>query len=439
MSDSGRGDAAADPATARAAAAQLPPDGDAGYLVPTRRGADLLAVSLMFVFITGAVTLSLLPVITNELRVDLQMTDAQIGLLTSVFMGFYGLSAILSGIAAARWGGWLLGVSCGCFVVGSLIFALSASFGGFAVGRAIQGIAGGMVIATSSPVLAHALPPRLLGRAWGILGAGWGLGTMASLLVMPSIQALGGYRAVFLTDAALGFVVGVAVMSQKAVRTRPRYAEGVMDIRALARSFWGAVSNRRVMILAFVNTAVLAMSVGVLAWTPSFLQDIHGSPEALSVYLLAGLGAAQVIGNPLGAVGMARWGKLPVIVASMLVTVVVTALVGLVPGVPLAVAFVLVCGLASMYSFPAMLAYLPEVVRRPDQVGPAAGLNGFMGFAGSLVAPWLFGLFLDAGGQSRGSYNAGYLMLAAFGVASLVTLIFFRTGERAARRENASR
>ena len=38
-----------------------------------------------------------------------------------------------------------------------------------------------MVVATCSPVLAHALPPKWLGRAWGILGAGWGIGEVVAL------------------------------------------------------------------------------------------------------------------------------------------------------------------------------------------------------------------------------------------------------------------
>ena len=404
------------------------------YLVSTRDGADLLAVLLMMVFVTSAVTLSLLPVVTNELRTELNFSDAQIGLLTSVFMGFYGLAGILSGVGAARWGGRLLGVSCAFFVVGSLVFALSASFGGFLVGRALQGVAGGMVIATCSPVLALSVPPRWLGRAWGILGSGWGLGTMAGLLIMPSIQDVGGYRAVFLADAALALVVGVAVLTQKAVRTRPRYSEGAMGMGDLGRALGGAVRNRRVLILGFTNTAALAIGVGVLAWTPSFLQDVHGSSEALAVYLLAGLGIAQLIGNPLGAVGMARWGKFWVIVASLAVMAAVTAVTGFVPGVALVIVMVLISGFFGMYFFPAMLAYMPQVVAKPEEVGPATGINSLMGFAGSLVAPWLFGLFLDAGEQSAGSYALGYLMLAAFGVAALVIMAaLFRGGKRPVR------
>ena len=401
-------------------------------MVTTRRGADLLAVSLMFIFITGAVTLSLMPVVTNELRTSVGLSDAQIGLLNSVFMGFYGVAGISSGIGAARWGGRLLGVSCGCFVVGSLVFGLSSGMAGFLVGRAIQGIGGGMVIATCSPVMAHALPPERLGRAWGILGSGWGLGSMAALLVMPSIQKAGGYRAVFLTTAGLGLVVGVAALSQKAVRALPSHPEGATTLRGLVTSTAAVLGNRKVMLLGLTNTAALAVGVGILAWTPSFLQDIHGSSEAISVYLVAGLGAAQLLGNPLGAAAMARVGKFRVIVGSMIIMMVVTAIVGIVPGVPLAFAMVLLVGFFSMFYFPPMLGYLPEVVAKPEQVGPATGVNTVMGFAGSAIAPWIFGLFLDAGSQSKNSYLAGYLMLAVFALAGIVGMAFFgRQGKKA--------
>jgi MFS family permease len=401
-------------------------------MVTTRRGADLLAVSLMFIFITSAVTLSLMPVVTDELSTSVGLKDAQIGLLTSVFMGFYGVAGITSGIGAARWGGRLLGVSCGCFVVGSLVFGLSSGMAGFLVGRAIQGIGGGMVIATCSPVMAHALPPERLGRAWGILGSGWGLGSMAALLVMPSIQKAGGYRAVFLTTAGLGLIVGIAALSQKAVRALPSHPEGATTLRGLVTSTAAVLGNRKVMLLGLTNTAALAVGVGILAWTPSFLHGIHGSSEAISVYLVAGLGAAQLLGNPLGAAAMARMGKFWVIVGSMIVMMVATAIAGIVPGVPLAFAMVLLVGFFSMFYFPPMLGYLPEVVAKPEQVGPATGVNTVMGFAGSLIAPWIFGLFLDAGSRSPKSYVAGYLMLAVFALAGIVGMAFFgRRGTKA--------
>ncbi len=396
------------------------------FIVTNRRAADILAVCLMFIFVASAVTLSVMPVITNELRISVGLSDAQIGLLTSVFMGFYGVAGISSGVGAARWGGRLLMVSCGCLVAGSLIFALSAGMGGFLVGRAVQGIGGGMVIATCNPVLAYALPPERLGRAWGILGSGWGVGMMVALLVMPSIQSVGGYRAVFFVNAGLGLAVGVAAAGQKAVRAVPRHPGGATTFRGLGVSLRACIGNPRVLLLGLANVAGLAIGVGVLAWTPSFLQDVHGSAETVSVYLVAGLGAAALVGNPLGAAAAHRWGKFGVILWAIVIMSVGTALIALVPGIPLIFVMVLIVGCSGMMYFPPMMSYMPEVVARPEQVGPATGINTAMGFAGSLIAPWLFGMFLDAGNQSERSYVAGYLMLTAFGVAALIGMVFFR-------------
>ena len=395
-------------------------------LVQTQRGADMLATGLMFTFVMAAVTLSLMPVVTNELREVADLSDAQIGLLTSVFMGFYGVAGISSGVLAARWGGRLLGVSCGCFVVGSVVFALSSGFAGFLVGRCIQGIGGGMVVATCNPVLAHALPSERFGRAWGIVGCGFGLGTMVALFAMPAIGEAGGYRAVFLATAGLGFAAGVAVLAQRAVRALPRHPEGATTLRGLAVSLGAVASNRRLLLVALTNTAGLAMGVGAMAWAPSFLHDVHAMPEAASVYLIAGLGAAQLVGNPLGAVAAARWGKFWVLVSGVALMLVTTAVTGIMPGAVLAAAMVIVGGFFGMFYFPAMLGYIPEVVAKPEQVGPGTGITTLMGFVGSLVAPWLFGLILDHGGQSAGAYIAGFVMLGAFGVVALIGLAFFR-------------
>jgi predicted MFS family arabinose efflux permease len=405
----------------------------AGVLITSRRGADVLAFLLMLIFATSAIALYLVPIVTDDLRESMGLTNGQIGLLASVFMGFYGVAAFLAGMGAVRWGGRLLLLSCGCFAVGSLIFALSSGFAGFLVGRAVQGFGGGLIVATCSPVLAGCLPRDRLARAWGILGAGWGVGTMAAFLIWPSIEHAGGYRAVFLANAGWAVVVGVAALSQRAVRALPRYSDEAKTFRAITKSLRDVATNRRVLILGLVNAAGLAISVGVLEWTPSFFQDIHGSAEAISFYLVAGVGAAAIVGNPLGALTL-RWvSKFWVIVISLTLMAVTTAVIGLAVSASVAFLMVMIGGVFSFFSFPAVLGYQPEIVAKPEQVGPATGINTTMGFIASLVAPWIFGLLLDAGGQSQGSYMAGYLVLVAFCVAAIIAMFFFGSKEWAKR------
>jgi MFS family permease len=405
--------------------------------ITTRRGADALAVSLMFVFVTGAVTLSVMPVVRNDLQSLFGFSDADIGLLSTVFLGFYGVAGITSGVFAARWGGRLLAVSCGSFVVGSVLFGVSSSFGGFLAGRAIQGIGGGMVVAVCSPVIAHAVREEWRSRVWGIFGSGWGIGSMAALLILPSIDRAGGFRAVFFVTAGLALVVGVGAMSQRATRALPQHPEGVTTLRGLVRSLRSVMTNHRVILAGFANTADLAISVGVLVWAPAYLENIRGATASTSLYLVAGLGAAQVIGNPLGAAAYVRWGKYSVVTLSVLAITLVTALEGVLPGIIVGFALVLLNGFFSMLLFPPMMGMLPDIVEKPEHVGPATGINSFMGFVGSMIAPWLFGKILDASKPagnhaapaSAHAFLAGFAMLAAFGLAAFIGMLFFRPGK----------
>ncbi len=398
------------------------------------RAADLLALSLMFFFVMSAVTLSLLPVVTPELQSRFALSASQIGLLTSVFLFCYGGIGIPAGVAAARWGGRVLAASAACFIVGSLVFGFSASLAGFLVGRGLQGLGGGMVVPACSPVLAYTVSARRLNRAWGIFGAGWGVGVMVALLIMPSVAEAGGYRAVFFLTAGLGLAVGLAAFSQKAIRALPQHPEGATSFRALTRALGAVAVNRRVLLLGLFNGAGLAVGVGVLVWTPEFLHVKFGSSLSVAAYLTAGLGLTQLFANPLGAAVAARRGRLWVIFGSLLAMTVATALIPVTPALLLVFVFVVLAGFFTMTYFSPMFGLVPKVVSRPEHVGPATGFINIVGFAISLLTPWVFGLMLDALGTepagagsgasatSGWGYTAGYLMLAAFPALGAVAL-----------------
>lgn len=401
-----------------------------------------MAFTLMFFFAMSALTLSLLPVVAADIRERFALSGSQIGLLTSVFMFSYGGVGIPAGVAAARWGGRVLAASAACLAVGSLVFGLSSSMAGFLAGRGLQGLGGGMVVPVCSPVLAHVVADHRLNRAWGIFGTGWGAGIMLALLVMPSVAGAGGYRAVFLATAGLGLTVGVAALSQKAIRALPQHPQGATTLRALGRALGAAATNRRVLLLGLFNGAGLAVGVGVLVWTPEFLHIKFGSSVSVAAYLTAGLGLTQLVANPLGAASAARWGKLRVIFGALVAMTATTALVPVVPGLWLVFVFVVLAGFSTMMYFAPMFGLIPELVTRPEQVGPATGFINIVGFGVSLLTPWIFGLLLDTlgsgsagtgpgglGGGGRG-YTAGYLLLAAFAAAGVAGMAGFVSSKK---------
>jgi MFS transporter, NNP family, nitrate/nitrite transporter len=392
--------------------------------------AEIMAVVLMLYFSLTAYSLTLIPVVSGQLRDQLALSDSQIGLLTSILMLMLGATAIPAGLAAGRLGGRVMIFACGLFVAGSVLFALSSSFGWLLAGRALQGLGAGVTVPACSVVLAGSLPPGKRGRAWGIFGAGHGLGVMIALLVMPSVAQAAGYRGVFLATAALAAALGLAVAVLPAVRALPAQPECLPGLRHLAGCVRTAASNRRLLLLALFNVTTLGVGVGALAWTPHYMEVHFGSATAAAGQLTAMVGAAQLVGNPVGAAAMSRWGKLPVITVSLVLLTVTIVLVPFVSSLFGVCLLVTLAGFLSMAFFSPLYAYIPLVVARPEQVGLASGIVNVFGFGGALLAPYLFGLILDQMGDASG-YLTGYLLLTGFAMAGVVGAVLFRRVSRA--------
>ncbi len=396
------------------------------------RGADTLALGLMLFMVGNSIAMSLVPIVQDDLEKEFSYSASQIGFLTSIFMLAFAVSAIPMGLAAARWGGRTLVVSTLVFAAGSLIFAFSGSYGWFLAGRFIQGIGGSAIIPVSNHLMAHTIAPRRQARALGIFGTGQGLGVVAALLIMPSVISAGGYRAAFIVTASIGVVLAGVAATQKHIRAPAgrRTTEAAVSV---FRDIASVALNRRMVLLIVINIGVMAIVVGVLAWTPPFLHDQRGASLAVAAYLTAGVGVAQMLGNMAGATAMARWGKPFVLLSGMAVMMVATALAPIVPGFAPVVVCVVVAGFLTMALFPAIMGSVPDIVQR-RQVGAASGLLNLTNLLGTLFAPWIFGVLLDSYGKGPqdGGYLAGYLWLALFPLLGTVAAaIYLATRSRA--------
>ncbi len=389
------------------------------------RREDILAIVTMLCFTASGLAISLMAVISTDLQREFGLSASEIGLLTSGFMLAYGLAPIPSGLAAGRYGGRVLAVSAALLIAGSLMFAASSSLAGFAAGRVLQGLGCGMIIPCCSPVLAQAVRPERLNRAWGFLGAGWGIGTVAALVIFPPVAQAAGFRAVLLVLAAIVVVVALVALLQPAVRALPPREHRTTSVRDVGAALARASRNRDINLLGLFNAAGLAAGVGVLVWTPTFLAQEFGAGRDLAAALTAGLGVAALVGNPAGAAASARWGKRRIIAFSLVAMGLATLALPFSPELLGVFAAVLISGFFSMFYFAPMFSLVPEVVDLRT-VGAATGYMNVLGFAGSLLAPWLVGVLLDTGG----GFTAGFLLLAAMGGLPAIGVLFLRVGRK---------
>ena len=289
-----------------------------GARVSKRGPGTGLALSLMLFMAVHAVFMSVIPIITDELRTGFGLSGSQIGLLTSSYMMAFAVGSIPMGILGSRWGGRVLLGGTVVMALGAVLFAFSASYPWFLASRFLQGIGASTTLPVVNMLIAQAFPPEKRARSLGLFGAGPGLGVVVGLFSFPSLAERGGYRLVFLVAAGAALAVGLANLAQRAVRHHLP-AQEPQSFSVLMRRSARMALNRRLLLLVVVNIGASGIIVGLVAWTPSFLHDMRGTGLAAAAYVSAGIGVAQLIGNPLGARAMTRWGKGPMYVVSLAV------------------------------------------------------------------------------------------------------------------------
>lgn len=401
-----------------------------------KTGAFFLGLALMSYVVVTGMAISLVPIVAPEMEGHFGLSASQIGLLTSMLMLTTSLGALPMGVAAARWGGRVLVASGIVFVIGLVLFAATASYPWFLAARLLQGIGASAAPPVATMLMTQTVDRRYHGVTLGVFGCGQGTGVLLALLIMPSVQAAAGYRAVFLATAGIAAALVLLSLCRRELRVCPREAPVGVTWGGMLRGIGAVALNPRLLLLILVNIGAMALFVGVLTWTPSFLHDQRGTSLAVAAYLTAGLGLAQLLGAPFGATLMGKWGKRAVMVAGILLMMLATALIPVAPGVAGVFVLVVITGFLTLAMFPAILGSIADVVDRPEEVGVATGYMYTVNLVATMLAPWVFGLLLDRYGVADGDsgYLVGYQFLAAFALLGLVSALLLVVAQRKVQR-----
>ena len=190
---------------------------------PARR--RLMTVLFIGVFMSALDTAVLAPAIP-ALRAAFALDNREVSLVMVVFVLFSLVATALMADLGDRHGRrpvYLWSVA--LFALGSLIIAVSPSYAGILVGRAIQGVGGGGIIPTASAVIGDAFPPAQRGRALGLIGAIYGmafvLGPPLAALVMVALS----WQWIFLANLPIAAAIlwlGLRSLPAPAARSGPR-------------------------------------------------------------------------------------------------------------------------------------------------------------------------------------------------------------------------
>jgi MFS family permease len=238
-----------------------------GLLGPRHRALTLgiVSVVLMIAFEATAVGTAM-PVAARELH--------GLGLYAFAFSGYF-TTSLLAMVVSGQWcdrSGPLppLAAGIGGFAAGLVISGTAQSMGPFVLGRAVQGLGGGLVIVALYVVVGRAYPERLRPSVMAAFAASWVVPSIVGPLVSGTVTEQLGWRWVFLAIPAL-VVLPLAIMLPALRRTAHAPAPGEA----------GVMDGRRIWL-----AAALAAGAVLLQYAGQDLRPLSAVPAVLGAALL---------------------------------------------------------------------------------------------------------------------------------------------------------
>jgi len=388
----------------------------------SRRYKWLILAIATYSFIALVINMSVFPVVSDDMAGEIGLTYVQIGLIMSVFSIFYGSVQIPSGVASDRLGGSKI-ASLSVLILGlsGLLFAFTPTYDLALVARILMGLSGGFLLPSTMRLLPGWFEAAEYDRAMGIYGFGQGVGLFLTLISIPTVASVYGWRTGLALVSALTLLA--AALSLALLRDRERAVSSPPASMRL-RDFKEVVTGKLLLLTSFNATSV-SMFTGVLTWMPLFLLKKLDFTLIEVGYVTAVMGAAMIVASYASGPLSSRIGRAEVISVSMVLCV-VTPLLLVYSSTSLEVFFISVLlGFAIMLYFGPTFGAIPEVVKT-EYVGIGFGILNTLTFIGSSITSAVTGFVLE----STSSFYLAFLTVSLISLLGLFGSLKYLFGKK---------
>ena len=354
-------------------------------------------------------------------RDSLQASTAQMGLLIFGIAAGSILGLIASSHIVARFGArttitWcLFGISVGLAIAG-LGATLGPSFLVVFIGLAVFGA--GLGICDVGMNVSGAANERVLGRTiMPIFHAFFSIGTMLGAALGALAEGAGLPIAVHAGIIAIVIVLGALIvvrgLQPEHILTAGQEPAPDDD----SRTWRGRMSVWRQPQTLLIGLIILGMAFtegSATDWLALAMVDGHGVDNAAGAIVFGIFVTAMTAGRLLGVVLLDRFGRVPVLRASALLSALGLLIVIFVPNAWLATIGVVMWGLGSALGFPVGMSAAADDPRTAAARVSAVATIGYFAF---LVGPPLIGFL----GEQVGILNALLVVLVLVGVSGIVS------------------
>jgi MFS family permease len=269
----------------------------------TSRYLVVLVGLLMLVSTINVADKELLSPVADVVRVELNMTDTQLGTVRSAVFLAALFGQFLWGPLSDRW------VRKYIITIGTVIWsaitwmtAFVTSFPQLVLARASMSFAEGCFNPSSYALVTDSVPLRRQGLALGLMSLTYPVGTAAAL-VIASIVGAPQWRQPFLIYGIAGIVLGLLVLwivrePQRGATDESVSAAGVYTGRFSFAEFRQLLRVPSVLLVFALDTCQSSVNWSIAFWAPIYLTRYHIAPsaEAAALALLP-----AIIGFVLGA------------------------------------------------------------------------------------------------------------------------------------------
>ncbi|WP_229051238.1 MFS transporter [Aeromicrobium sp. Leaf350] len=272
----------------------------------------LAAVAIGFAAADTYVVVLALPDMMSAAGLDVDQLQRAAPIVSGFLLGYVAVLPLIGRIADVR---GRLPVLTGClvvFAVGSVVTAAAYDLESMVAGRFVQGLGGGGLIPPTLALVADAWPPERRGLPLGVVGAVQELGSVLGPLYGAVVLAVGDWRDIFWLNAAVGALIGAAMLRLRTGDVESPAAEepGGPPARGRPDLLGMLLAVVAVVVLVVVMLEPASLTRGItsgLAFIPVTGDSRWLTPLALSLYGVVALFVLRQLTARRPLVAMRAW------------------------------------------------------------------------------------------------------------------------------------
>ncbi len=247
-------------------------------------------------------------VVLQPMKLEMGLSDTQLGALQMVYMLCYGVFAIPAAYLIDRWSRkksiGLMGL---IWNVSTTVFGIARNFASALISRAIAGPGVTAIVTGSISMITAAYNKEKHGWAMGIFNIGIPLGIALGAAVAGWMAAAYGWRSPFFVLAGIGALLAVAVFFLEDYKTVDQTITS--GFKHLGQSISMLLKTPTLRWFFPGYGLMLITGLAQINWLPTFLMRQYDWGTDRAGYITCAVSLVAVIGAPLGGVLSDVWYK----------------------------------------------------------------------------------------------------------------------------------